>query len=125
MRLVLVLVVGILVTLMGACGEEDEAGLDGDVAATADATTTTVAPTTTSDTPPPTDPPTTTPPPPPPTTEASAEDCHPSYQPCVPIASDVDCAGGSGNGPEYTGRVEVIGPDEYDLDRDGDGVGCE
>ncbi|HEX2362633.1 MAG TPA: excalibur calcium-binding domain-containing protein [Jiangellaceae bacterium] len=28
-------------------------------------------------------------------------------------------------GPAYTGRVRVIGPDEYDLDRDGDGVGCE
>ena len=33
--------------------------------------------------------------------------------------------GGSGNGPLYTGTVRVIGPDEYDLDRDGDGVGCE
>jgi hypothetical protein len=43
----------------------------------------------------------------------------------VPITSDVDCAGGSGNGPAYTGRVTVIGPDEYDLDRDGDGIGCE
>jgi hypothetical protein len=52
-------------------------------------------------------------------------ECHPSYDPCVHIASDVDCEGGSGNGPVYTGRVRVIGPDEYDLDRDGDGVGCE
>ncbi|MGK8465847.1 hypothetical protein [Nocardia cyriacigeorgica] len=43
----------------------------------------------------------------------------------MPITSDVDCAGGSGNGPEYTGRVRVIGPDEYDLDRDGNGIGCE
>ncbi|MFE3444069.1 MULTISPECIES: hypothetical protein [Nocardia] len=51
--------------------------------------------------------------------------CHESYDPCVPITSDVDCAGGSGNGPEYTGRVRVIGPDEYDLDRDGNGIGCE
>ncbi|MGW5384315.1 hypothetical protein [Nocardia sp. NPDC003963] len=51
--------------------------------------------------------------------------CHPSYDPCVPITSDVDCAGGSGNGPAYTGRVRVIGPDEYDLDRDGNGIGCE
>jgi hypothetical protein len=54
-----------------------------------------------------------------------ASDCHPSYRPCVPFAVDVDCAGGSGNGPEYTGRVEIIGPDEYDLDRDHDGIGCE
>jgi hypothetical protein len=43
----------------------------------------------------------------------------------VPIASDVDCAGGSGDGPAYTGPVQVIGSDIYDLDRDGDGMGCE
>ena len=53
--------------------------------------------------------------------------CHASYEgACVPIASDVDCAGGSGNGPAYVrGPVYVVGPDEYDLDRDGDGVACE
>jgi hypothetical protein len=53
--------------------------------------------------------------------------CDPNYSgACVPIASDVDCAGGSGNGPAYvTGPVTVIGTDIYDLDRDGDGVGCE
>jgi hypothetical protein len=45
---------------------------------------------------------------------------------CVPIASDVDCAGGSGNGPAYvSGPVKVVGSDIYDLDRDGDGIGCE
>lgn len=56
-----------------------------------------------------------------------AQACHPSYEGrCVPIASDVDCAGGSGNGPEYVrGPVRVVGPDVYDLDRDGDGVACE
>jgi len=44
----------------------------------------------------------------------------------VPIASDVDCAGGSGNGPEYVaGPITVVGPDVYGLDRDGDGVACE
>jgi len=54
-------------------------------------------------------------------------DCDPNYSgACVPIASDVDCAGGSGNGPAYVaGPVTVIGSDIYDLDRDGDGVGCE
>jgi hypothetical protein len=31
----------------------------------------------------------------------------------------------SGNGPKYTGRVTVGGPDVFDLDRDGDGIGCE
>lgn len=59
-------------------------------------------------------------------TIAAAEECHPSYDPCVPIASDVDCAGGSGNGPVYVeGPITVIGNDEYGLDRDGDGTGCE
>lgn len=53
--------------------------------------------------------------------------CHPSYEgACLrPDASDYDCAGGSGDGPYYTGRVRVVGPDEYGLDRDGDGIGCE
>jgi hypothetical protein len=55
----------------------------------------------------------------------STPKCDPNYSGCVPIASDVDCAGGSGNGPEYTGMVRVIGVDIYDLDRDGDGWGCE
>jgi len=45
---------------------------------------------------------------------------------CVPIASDVDCAGGSGDGPEYVdGPVRIIGSDVYDLDRDGDGIACD
>ncbi|MFY1672482.1 G5 domain-containing protein [Plantactinospora sp. WMMB334] len=52
--------------------------------------------------------------------------CDPNYSGCVPIASDVDCAGGGGNGPAYvSGPVKVIGSDIYDLDRDGDGYGCE
>jgi hypothetical protein len=52
--------------------------------------------------------------------------CSPNYSGCVPIASDVDCAGGSGNGPAYvSGPVSVIGADIYDLDRDGDGLACE
>lgn len=52
--------------------------------------------------------------------------CDENYSGCVPIASDVDCAGGSGNGPAYvTGPVRVIGTDIYDLDRDGDGLACE
>ena len=52
--------------------------------------------------------------------------CDPNYSGCVPIASDVDCKGGSGNGPAYVaGPVRVTGDDIYDLDRDGDGVACE
>jgi len=45
---------------------------------------------------------------------------------CVPEASDVDCASGSGNGPAYVqGPVTIVGSDVYDLDRDGDGVACD
>jgi ribosomal protein L31 len=52
--------------------------------------------------------------------------CHPSYSGCLKAdASDYDCAGGSGNGPYYTRKVQVVGPDVFGLDRDGDGWGCE
>jgi hypothetical protein len=53
--------------------------------------------------------------------------CDPNYSgACVPIASDVDCAGGSGNGPAYvSGPVTVVGNDIYGLDRDSNGTGCE
>lgn len=45
---------------------------------------------------------------------------------CVPISSDVDCAGGGGNGPAYfDGIARVVGNDIYELDRDGDGYACE
>jgi hypothetical protein len=58
--------------------------------------------------------------------DPAGDQCHPSYSPCVPIASDVDCAGGSGDGPAYVvGPVDVLGPDDYRLDADHDGVGCE
>jgi len=76
-------------------------------------------------TPVPTPAPTPVPTPVPATPEPS---CHPSYQgACLLIgAGDYDCAGGSGNGPNYIqGPVYVIGYDEFDLDRDGDGVACE
>jgi hypothetical protein len=55
-----------------------------------------------------------------------ASGCDPNYSGCVPIASDVDCAGGSGNGPAYvSGPVRVVGSDIYQLDRDGDGTACD
>jgi hypothetical protein len=55
-----------------------------------------------------------------------ASACHPNYSGCVPVAEDVDCAGGSGNGPAYAqGPIEVIGADVYDLDSNGDGTACE
>ncbi|GAA0954273.1 G5 domain-containing protein [Virgisporangium aurantiacum] len=68
-----------------------------------------------------------------PTTEVTAHGtkalspCDPNYTgACVPIASDVDCAGGTGNGPAYVkGPVKVVGSDIYDLDNDNDDIGCE
>ncbi len=69
------------------------------------------------------------PPPPPPTSKnpsTSSNNCTPGYSPCLPPASDYDCAGGSGNGPEYVyGTVRVTGSDPYGPDADGDGYGCE
>jgi hypothetical protein len=57
---------------------------------------------------------------------SASSGCDPNYSGCVPIASDVDCSGGSGNGPEYVaGPIRVIGSDIYGLDRDGDGIACE
>jgi hypothetical protein len=55
--------------------------------------------------------------------------CTPGYSPCLPLGpSDYDCYGGSGNGPAYTKpgiTYRVTGSDPYDLDADGDGLGCE
>jgi len=60
-----------------------------------------------------------------PVVSQSPSNCTPGYSPCLPPASDYDCAGGSGNGPAYTGPVRVTGSDPYGLDADGDGYGCE
>lgn len=62
-----------------------------------------------------------------PESTTSASSCDPNYSGgCVPIASDVDCAGGGGNGPAYVeGPITVVGRDVYKLDRDGDGTACE
>jgi hypothetical protein len=62
----------------------------------------------------------------PPATAPPSQQCHPNYSGCLdPDASDYDCAGGSGNGPKYTGTVTVYGADPFDLDSDNDGTGCE
>ena len=62
-------------------------------------------------------------------TSSPSSNCDPNYSgACVPnvYPSDVDCAGGSGNGPYYVaGPVQIIGTDHYGLDRDGNGIGCE
>lgn len=64
------------------------------------------------------------------TSEASrgeSNECDPNYEgACLdPNASDYDCQGGEGNGPDYTGEVIVVGEDHFDLDADGDGIACE
>jgi hypothetical protein len=63
-----------------------------------------------------------------PTTAAPARNCDPAYpDACLHDGiGDYDCAGGSGNGPNYVrGPIRVRPPDPFGLDRDGDGVGCE
>lgn len=59
--------------------------------------------------------------------EEAASECDPNYAgACLdPYAYDYDCANGSGDGPEYTGTVTVVGEDHYGLDADSDGIGCE
>jgi hypothetical protein len=68
------------------------------------------------------------------TTIAVAEDsgrprCTPGYRPCIPNRrTDVDCAGGGGDGPRFTRpgvEYRVTGSDRYRLDGDNDGIGCE
>ena len=55
-----------------------------------------------------------------------APGCHQSYSGvCLaPYGGDYDCIGGSGNGPFFTGKVYVVGPDIFALDGDRDGIGC-
>jgi len=59
--------------------------------------------------------------------EAESSECDPNYRgACLdPSSYDYDCEGGSGDGPDYTGPVTVVGEDHYGLDGDGDGYGCE
>lgn len=76
-------------------------------------------------------------PPPPPAPEPepvaveqppAEQGCDPNYEgQCLdPNSPDYDCAGGSGDGPDYTGRVIVVGDDHYGLDTGGEpGIGCE
>jgi len=47
-----------------------------------------------------------------------AEECSANYEPCLPVTDDLNCSD-----LEY--QVRVVGADEYNLDRDGNGIGCE
>lgn len=61
-----------------------------------------------------------------PTSNGSTDGCVPGYSPCLKSGiGDYDCAGGSGDGPNYTGPVRVTGSDPFGLDRDGNGIGCQ
>lgn len=54
--------------------------------------------------------------------------CDPNYKgACLdPNASDYDCAGGEGDGPEYVeGPITVVGEDHFGLDSNGNGIACE
>lgn len=49
----------------------------------------------------------------------SGNECSAAYDPCVPEGKDVDCD------DLETGVIVLDRTDPFDLDRDGDGVGCE
>ena len=136
----LLLLSGVL--LAAACGDDDNAtDQDSTPTQTVEATDTQPPPT---DTPVPPEPTDTQPPPatdtPPPSTgtpvdggTTNGDNCHPSYQgACLAQGvGDWDCTrAGGGDGPNYvedvtSGSVRVVGPDDFRLDRDGDGIGCE
>ena|SRR5437899_497830 len=65
--------------------------------------------------------------PPPPKTTKPPANCDPSYpDACLHDGiGDYDCAGGSGNGPNYVqGPIRVLPPDPFGLDANHDGWGC-
>jgi len=47
--------------------------------------------------------------------------CEPGYSPCLPIVSDLNCS----DIPDSKKPIHVTGSDPYNLDSDGDGLGCE
>jgi hypothetical protein len=63
-------------------------------------------------------------------TGATEPTCTTGYSPCLIYhgGADYDCYGGEGLGPYFTEpgvTYDVRGADPYDLDREGDGSGCE
>jgi hypothetical protein len=60
--------------------------------------------------------------------EEFSSECDPNYEgECLKDGiGDYDCAGGSGNGPNYVySEVRVVGMDVFGLDANGNGIGCE
>jgi len=132
-RLLCVLLTIALASVFLACGEEKEAS-DATSSVTAKVAGASVTPSPITDTPSPkptaspapiTLPPTEAPTPAPTAPPQAA--CHSSTRvlALIRMRATTTCAGGSGNGPYYTGPVRVVGADVFDLDRDGDGNGCE
>ena len=64
-----------------------------------------------------------------PPASSAGSNCTPGYSPCLPAGpSDYDCYGGDGNGPAYTAPgvvYKITGSDPYQLDSNGNGLGCE
>jgi hypothetical protein len=51
----------------------------------------------------------------------SGSGCEPGYSPCLPIVGDLNCS----DIPDSKKPIHVTGSDPYNLDADGDGLGCE
>ena len=51
----------------------------------------------------------------------SSGSCEPGYSPCLPIVTDLDCS----QIPDSKKPIHVTGSDQYRLDADGNGLGCE
>ncbi|MBI2109437.1 MAG: hypothetical protein HYT93_04690 [Parcubacteria group bacterium] len=52
--------------------------------------------------------------------------CNPNYSGCLlDDIGDYDCDGSGGDGPNYTGKVEVLGTDIFYLDKDQNGLACD
>lgn len=51
---------------------------------------------------------------------ASSGGCEAGYSPCLPIIGDLDC----GDIPDSKKPIHVTGSDPYNLDGNGDGLGC-
>lgn len=56
-----------------------------------------------------------------PSSGANSGGCAPGYSPCLPIVSDLNCS----DIPADKKPVTVTGSDQYELDRDHNGIGCQ